>query len=602
MKGEIGSEIAAGLASSLAKSVEHEEGLPESATQIQMLLALCSRWVRDAGTLEELIDWLDSGAADEIRSDFDRVLEWPLVQALGAFVQSAWASKWDQATDWSAWIRRLDKVYAYAKCRASPNLAAEAAKAKAIVLTEYLSRPNDAMEAIDVAEREFGRSAVLDEQRVNVLFQGGDDTKVVELWERFVADHEVAIDPFAYRRVAISAARLHMWLLAEKNFRKAAEVTKAMPNSWSRVGLLADCALVVSLEGGQRRAASTLVEALNSLPDSASEDNAHGEAVQRIMSEIGRRIEDALYKPSDAEPKIEPGRASSPSLEVPRIASGQSLRTALTTAQVVKLAACFGIPTPVPDVSLLESADTLSRVMVHWVLAEARLAMALAQDTSSTFITPFVEFVAATAMLGRTRASEIGESIPPTNNDLADYGQWLGHVVAAACCSGDMLVEHLHQWLSTVRALDNPPNGLELLILQIQAGAQIETRNELWSVVADFNASIGTRCGAAAKLMQKGLPPTELLQIQVWLTSAMMGGASGARQELFAFSVAKRFATFWGNVAANPFQLRTPRVTVPGIKANIAEVSEGRVTLRTFLLQMSRILNQPVGDFVPHVR
>jgi tetratricopeptide (TPR) repeat protein len=602
MKGDIGSEIAEGLASSLAKSVEAEEGFPPNATQIQVLLALCSRWIRDAETLEELIQWLDTDAPEDIRSDFDRILEWPLVQTMGAFVQSAWASKWEQTTDWSAWLALFDYVYAYAKRRTAPNLAAEAIKGKAIVLAEYLSRAEEALEIIDDAEQEFGRNAVLDEQRINVLFQRGSDSKVVELWEQFVTDNQPVFDPFAYRRAAISAARLRMLGKAEEYFRKAAEVAKEMPDTWTRVGLLADCALVISMEGSQRRAAATLAEAFKSLPKPSVEGDARGEAVQRFMAEICRRIENALYKPSDTGLKVEPGQVSSPSLKVSQLAQGQSLRTVLTMAQVDKVAACFGIPGISADIQDFESPDAFSGEMVRWVFAEARLSEAFYRGADANFIRCFVQFVAATAALGRLRSGECGDGRPSTVGEFSGSEQWFGLVVAGVCCSGAALDENLRLWMTMLKEFSSEQNEIERLIAQIEGGAQIGTTAELRSVVVDSNATTATRCGAAAKLMLKGVGPAELLQIQAWLTSVMMADASSARQELFDFHVTARFSALWERVTASPFQLHTPRVTVPSIKASIAAAAEGRVTLRTFLLGLSRTLNIPLGKFVEHVR
>ncbi|CAE6866444.1 hypothetical protein R75461_08304 [Paraburkholderia nemoris] len=301
LTGEIGATVADGLSSFLGKSETVRGGIPVVATQVQILLAFCARWVRSASTLRELIDWLDSSATDEVRRDFDVVIEWSFVQVAGAFVQSAWVDEYDDDTDWVLWLELFDLTYEYAKRRASPNLGRETAKAKAIVLTEYQSRPDEALQLLDAAERDFGYSAVLGEQRVNVLFQINDYARVLELWSRLVSVSQPALDPFAYRRAAISAARLGMWEKAAEIFRSAAAATDLVEYSWTRFGLQVDGALAASLGGRQRIAAEILAEAVNSLPASAADEgDEQGEALQRAASEVYRRIEKVLWASSDA--------------------------------------------------------------------------------------------------------------------------------------------------------------------------------------------------------------------------------------------------------------------------------------------------------------
>ncbi|CAE6866456.1 hypothetical protein R75461_08305 [Paraburkholderia nemoris] len=239
---------------------------------------------------------------------------------------------------------------------------------------------------------------------------------------------------------------------------------------------------------------------------------------------------------------------------------------------------------------------------VRWLVAEARLAASFADGAGTEFIRNLVQFLAATATMQRLGVRAMERDSELAADESVDAGQWLGLLVAGVCCAGPALGDHLEKWLEACRSMSAAPEGLESLVRQLQAGAQVEERHMLWGVVADVSSGVGIRCGAAAKLLLEGLCPAELLRIQGWLTSAVLSDASAICQELFNFHMAERFARDWTRIAQNPFQLPIPRATVPAIKASIETIREGRGTLRTFLLGISRAVGQPLGDFMDRVR
>ena len=219
------------------------DGLPESGTSAQAIFLCASRSVRGLSDLEELLQWLDNVATEEIRQQFDTMLEWPVVQNLGAFVQGAWVAAHEQTKDWEPWIALLERVEEYAKRRGSPRFGREAAKARAIILTEYLARSEDALRVLDQAEATFGPSAVLMEQRANVLFQERDDESVLEIWSQLTSDpvSRATLDPFAYRRAGMSAARLKQWEKAGEIFRDGADSIQPGSLELTRFGLWCRC-------------------------------------------------------------------------------------------------------------------------------------------------------------------------------------------------------------------------------------------------------------------------------------------------------------------------------------------------------------------------
>ncbi len=602
--GEIGAAMVEGHASFLRATEAAGDEIPTTATQTEILLALSARWVRSASTLRGLLEWLDSDSTLDLRGDFDKVLGWPLVQTSGAFVQSAWVAVHEEVTDWTPWLELFDLVREYAIRRKSPNLGREAAKAKAIVLTEYLSRADEALQILDAAGQEFGSSPILSEQRINVLFQTNDDAKVLEHWSQLIAEgRQLVSDPFAYRRVAISAARLGQWERCEELFRTAAALANTLGDGWMRFGLTVDSALAVSLGGNQRRATELLVQALVTLPASASEEgDERAEAQQRAASEVCRYIDSAQWAPAEAKPKFRPGYVSDPGLRVPKPTAGQGMRTALLYGQVAKLSACLGAPAPLLDAPTVASLADSPYPYVRWLAAEAQLAYSLSTGAGAKFIDCFAQFIRATATIRKLGSHAMNEQASSIEVELDDASQWLGTLVAGTCCTGSTLSEHFIQWLDTAGTSSTVPVGLEALIRQLQAGAKLESTRELWDSVADTHSAIGVRCGAAAKLRLYPLRPAELLHVQGWLTAATISDASFACQDLFNLHMAQRFACQWTRLLQNPFQLPTPRTTVPAIRAAIAEITRGRGTLCSLLSKISHALGQPLGEFMDRVR
>lgn len=603
LTGEIAEVSATGFQSFFEKN-DPKAGIPTSGTRTQVMLVFCARWVRGASALREVIEWLDLRATDGIRSEFDSVLAWPFVQTAGAFVQCAWAAEHDKITDWTPWLELFEFIDRYAKRRSSPALGREAAKAKAIILTEYLSRAEDALQVLSSADASFGESAVLNEQRANVLFQTNDDAQVLEVWSELVTNpsNRFALDPFAYRRAAMSAARLGLWEKAEEIFRDAIVSIDPAGFVWTRFGLMIDCSLAISLGGAQLRAAELLAEAVLSLPASAAEEgDVRWEALQRAASEVCRRIENTLWKPSDDEPMFQPGYASSPELRMPESQAGQEMRTAMLRGQVAKLCACLGVSMQLLDASEVAALGLSRYFFVRWQIAEAQLARSFATGAGDDFIPAIVRLDATTASLERQGRGVIEKETDAETDQPTAPDRWFGLLVAGACCAGSNLNAHLALWLAACDAAPSVLDGVGTSVRQLQAGVSTPS-HMLRQVVANTSNSTGVRCGAAVKLLLEPLHPHEALNIQGLVASALVSDASFMCQEVCNHHLSLRFASTWVKLAQSPFNLPSPKTTVPALLIAVKNVKEGRGTLRTLLTAVSVAIGQPLGNFMDRVR
>ena len=588
----------------LGKPDVAEIGIPENGTTAQMMLMFLNRSIRDSASLEELLRWLGNEATEELRQQFDAMLEWPIVQAVGAFVQGAWAAKHEETQDWTPWLRLLEKVDDYAKRYISPRFGREAAKAKAILLTEYLDRSNDAISVLDHANMDFGSSSVLLEQRANVLSHKQDDEKVLEIWAQLTSDpaSRALLDPFAYRRAGISAARLKRWAEAEQIFLTAAAPLTPGPFGPTKFGLQVDAALVASLRGDQSSASRILAEAVLTLPsEAATEGDLRWDAVQRVSVEVCRTIAKAHWKQEGIEPRVKVGDASSTTLKLSKTEPGQKARNEMTRVQALHLATTLAAG-PSSIASEIEALANSKYVYVRWYASEARLAVSYANGAGAGFIRALVAFEKAYADLSSKREtlSPLEPDEGPASDLIIAPEQLFGLLAAGIICGGNNLLPNLNIWLEESGqevGVDAPlTNAVRMLIDGASGAADI-----LEAALQNTGNPATVRCGAAARLLCNGPGASKTLQLQAFLTSALVSDKSFARQELCNLHAARRFAGAWRTHTENRFQFSCPRTTVPKLLHTVDEIVAGTGTLKSLLQAAANALGEPLESFMERV-
>lgn len=580
-----------------------EAGIPASGTIVQMMFLFSNQSVRNLASLGELLHWLDHEATEELRQQFDAMLEWPIAQGVGAFVQGAWAAKHEETTDWEPWIRLLEKVDDYAKRRSSPRFGREAAKARAIMLTEYLERSNDALVVLDRAISDFGPSPVLLEQRANIFSYKQDDERVLEIWAQLTSSpaSKATLDLFAYRRAGISAARLKRWDDAQQILKDAISSIPSGQFELTKFGLQVDAALVASLLNDQASASRILAEAVLALPlEAPAEGDLRWDAVLRTAVEVCKTIKTSFWKRERIDSRINVGDASSPNLKSLKPEPGQAARNELMRAQIFQLAATLGVGPP----SLTEAVQQLldSRyAYARWLAAEARLALSYANGAGTGFIKALVDFEKSYVDLSAKRGLS---PLEPDEGQASDLRiapeEWFGLLVAGIICGSNDLLPNLNIWLEEsvhVLGADAPlTNAVQMLINEA-----LGTPGTLEATVLNINAPAAARCGAAAKLLWNEPVASKTLQLQTFLTSALVCDKSFANQALFNLHVARRFAAAWPAHTENRFQFSCPRITVPTLLHTADGIKAGTDTLKSLLKAASNALDQPLGNFMQRV-
>jgi hypothetical protein len=573
-------------------------GIPSNGTIGQLMLIFANKSIRDITSLEELLTWLDTDASEDFRQQFDTMLEWPIVQTLGAFVHGAWAANHEDTRDWAPWLATFHRITDYSKRRNSPRFGREAAKAEAIILTEHLERSQEAFDVLDRAEAIFGPSPVLLEQRANSLFYTQNDEMVLTLWNTLTNDpaSQTILDPFAHRRAAISAARLEQWDLAEHIFIAASKKI-TQPFDITKFGLQVDAALVASLGGKQRTAARILAEAAVMIPSEASvEGNQRWEAAQRVAATVCTVIEKAYRKRSGIETGIRPGDASSPALKAAKSEVGQLYRSELTKARILRVAGAFGVP-PSSHAQELQTLTGSKYPLVRWMAAQAGIAHAYACGGGPGFIrrildleTAFADFVQKKDALKQMEPDD-----GPDPNLAITPERWMGLLVAGMVCSGANLIIHINTWLDESMQYVGVDAALTQIVRLVRDGVSRPSA-DIDETIYDRDNPLGIRCGAAAKRLLDVPEASKTLELQKFLVLVLTLDSSIALQELFNLHVARHFAGIWRIHAENQFQFYSPGKSVPVLMKAIEDVESGSGTLRGLLEAAASGLLQPLHD------
>lgn len=604
-------ELDTGLGEQFFQTPKAVIGLPNSGTTAQTIFLCATMCVRDLTNLDELLQWLDSVATEEIRQQFDIMLEWPLVQDSGAFVLSAFGAIYDKTDKWEPWLDFLELVNEYAIRRGSPRFGREAAKTKAIILTEYLSRSEDALRVLEEAEVTFGPSPVLMEQRANVLFQTNNDETMLETWSQLASDPEnrATLDPYAYRRAGMSAARLKQWEKAGQIFLEGADSIQSGSLELTKFGLCIDAALALSLGGSQTAAAKILSDAVLSLPaEAAADGNEHWEALQRVAVSVCSTIEEGVWKPTEIKPPCECGNASSPGLKFikadpgKRVDPGQAARSELTQVQVLRLVSTL-VKNPAGVARELEVLASSRNFYVRWMASEARLSLLFSTGAGDGFIEELLAFDRNTTelMVNKQKGASLLEPDDGPNLTLQITPQrWFGLLCAGVICSGPNLVAHLNIWLDdSIRFLGDDA-VLTNQIRSLLMGAS-QPPEFLTSTINDPASPMPVRYGALAQWWNCGLPAKNTLKAQALLTSGMMRDESYARQQIFNRHIARCFADDWRTHAQNRFQFCSPSTSVPVLLATLDGLEHGNATLKSVLVAASSALGEHLELFIERV-
>lgn len=578
--------------------------IPAEWPPAQVLLALRVSSVKTLEDFRELIGWLESQASDQIRKGFDESINWSPVRACGAFVHAAWAREDSDGTGrWNEWLTAIDSAYRFAKEHAALNFGREIAKAKSIILSEYLERTDAALEVLASAERDFGTSAVLREQRANIFFRAQDDESVLALWSEMSASQstiDVVDDPFAYRRVAISAARLNKWNEAADYFLKGADCMNAAFIGQARAGLLADAAFALWKAGAERDASRILGKAVLELPTAAASDgDGRWEAIQRVMSEIATTLSgNRPTTAGDVSERVTPGLASSPSLNIEQPIPGQKLRSEL----LVTVTAQAEVQYADASMELIERAirlESSSYPFVRFKATELIVLRELTHGLSADFIKAARHFHSELAYRTVNHDALTSDSGPLPIPSSFDMEPVIGLLVVGLICSRMPLREAVADWIATSRESCDSYAVRELE--QIQTGLSLDSA-QAREVLMSSDVPALQRCAAAFVFLQGDQRSArETGGAQALIGSAIVTAILFLRHRAVSGKVIRWLASHWPLLLKERFQFNQPVVNVPRLEIAVSEGAKGRGSLSSFMAVVSTATGVRLGEWLKYL-
>lgn len=563
------------------------DGVPVGTGPSDMMFAAASAFINDMDSFRALLHWLEHVADDVGRQQLERVIVWPFVQRSGAFIHNAWMSRHEETQDWEPWLEVLQDGLHYAKTFGSPNFGREVAKSMAIVLTEYLNRSWDALSVLANAAREFGASAMLLEQEVNVRYQSGDDAGAMAAWQLLAAhtDATSALSAYSFRRAGICAARLGRIEEAASLFQAGADSISSERYAITKFGLRADAANALFMTRNYGGAAGLLHGAVVDLPQVASAEGCvKWEAVLRSAAFLSRSIEAGWKKDMKCprEP-IAPGHLSTAGLAMSQCEAGQAVRSTILLLESTELAASLGVlagPTEPYEFQAVPCTTPYVRLLA----ARANLAKRFALRSHAGIAAAILELEFAHRVIAEVGVEGGMREISalPELNIRPDA--LTGLFVAGLCCASSPPHESLRGWAAEIASFVNVQMGVETLMLSAADRVSSRSRNELEGVCDSAGEPGLVRCAAAIAVLNQKPEVGRTWQLQALLASGCVSDLSHQSQEVFNLHLAVRFSEVWIDFMKAPFRLSNPRRTLPALERVCYELHSGRATLKDLLV------------------
>lgn len=586
-------------ASVLAEGVAHMKAMPAlpgfapspDATTFQFFLSLRGGAIRTLRDFNDLLAFLSNPHNKALADQFDEMLDWPHVRDLGAFVHTGWVAEANKDNpDWPSWLVSFDRALDACGSCGFPLYGAQVARAKSIVLSEYTGDLPGAFVVLDRATELFGPSSVIEEQRINLIGQSGDHGPALSAWDATIARFgaQAVTDPFAYRRAAISAAKVGQFDRASALFEQGAR-QQSDGFERTRVGLLVDGAYCALRAGQLRRCSALLTEGVLMLPPEASaEGDKRWEAVIQAANATGQLFENPGKLSPDGKPfEIAFGRASQPDLAVDELTPGQGMRVQLLQTQAAFLEAHW----PDGSTAMFERADVLMRgedLLTRLNGSKSLILRELVHGTSPSFLDRVLGMSDVAGALHAKRGAQAAAGVAA--EELLSGILAIGLLLA----SGDpgALLGH---WITESRDANS---GEVLTILQrLQAGFTLAPADATTEVIRVVSGDQVLNFGAAVRVCHSD---------EVWaraLAVASLRMAATVRWGLTLFfgrsldaPVARFLAERLNQQTRLPAQFSMPSIAVPTITQTVRQIRAGDAGLKVLLAVGCSVTGINPGD------
>ena len=585
--------LAQGLANVKVMPVQSGIAVPQSATLFQTFLSLRSGGVRTVRDLDDLLAFLVEPGNSALTQEFDQMLGWAYVRDLGAFVHTGWVEEANKdSPDWGPWLDAFDRALTVCVSHQLPLYGAQVARAKSIVLSEYVGNMDGGFAALDDATQMFGPSAVIEEQRINLIGQTGDHEQALAAWDAAIVrfGQQAVTDPFAYRRAAISAGRLGQFDRASSLFE---EGTTLLVEGFeeTRVGLLIDASYCALRAGQRRRCSALLTQAVLLLPREAwTEGQKRWEAIIQVANATAQLFEKPLQLHPDGKPvEIALGRASGPGVTVEDLTTGQALRIGLLETQVAYLEAHW------PDASdvmfgrvsvLLRGGDLITRLngSKSFILRE------LVRGTSPDFLGYLLGMSDVAAELHARR-------YPGTTETVSSEEMLSGLLAVGLLLATKDPQELLERWLADARSLNR--SSVVPVLERLHSGLSMVPSVAAEEAVESKSRDLAANFGAAVRVCRSDKVQARYLVVaSLRFVTAVRSGMTMFFAPSLHAPVARMLAERLNQQTRLPAQFTMPSVAVPTIVQTVRQVRAGEASLKELLAVGCSVTGVNPGDLL----
>lgn len=580
------------LVSNLAKDFSE---FPTEATTFQILLSMRASSVKTLSDLETLVAWLDTQTDERLLYEFNALFSWKFVRALGGFIHGAWAIAGDSENpQWDSWLIALDAAMSTALRKGLPKFGAELARAKSIILAEYMKQPEDGNKILAVAESMFGYSAVLAEQSVNLLYHANKHAEAVQAWQGLIAQYGIGAidDPFAYRRVAICAGEAGNLKLASELFEEGATQLQTLPSLPTRIGLLADASFSAWKAGEARRASSLLIRAALELPEASqlSADLKWSSTIVDLNRVVMLQMRDFRTSVEKEDILYSLGQGSRPGISKDGGSPEPVTAALIFEAQAGLLESQWTDASSASMQRVIKLASH-SNSIVQMTALQAVLRNQLVNGISSSFIDICASIL--NSVEAAARQFNADNDKPYTS---FQYEPLVGLLVCGLCCT-DQPKSMLVAWSQNALALQKPQ--VHDLVQGILEGLNLSPNQILQSLFGKTNTSNAVRIGAALSLLSNSYGNTRFTSLaQGFLASTIRLCSALFFVSSMTHPIAKRWALQWEVKTRTPNQFPTPDVVIPQLRDLVERAKQGRVGLSELLSTTSNAVKVDLSNII----
>lgn len=553
--------------------------LPKTATNFQIYLVIKFNMVASHKDFCELVDWVDHVNSEELLREFDVMMTWPTVMLNGLFVHMGWIAEAKlENANWARWIAELNRAWAIAKMRKMHSFGCEIARALSVIFCEQVSDFENSHVVLDHALNDFGPSAVLIEQRSNAYFQAQQYLKALETWEMLVQQFgpNACIDPYAFRRTALAAAKVERWGYAAVLFEDGANTLPRNYEMPTRCALLAEAALAMHFDGNRTDASRLIARCFEEIPKSSEiETSVHWEAALRMFGAIAYQIRGHQAMMTDGAPVIvKPGMASNPELKIGNTDENHRMRMAMLELEVLIVKAettNAELATENRVIELLRHEDPI----IRWLASISSIAYELETKTSSLFVN-LVETSFSSLEDARKKS-------PYAHLKKDPEAPIAGLYLLAAICDPRPTNELLSLWETAIGAPDFSVSRSVLSAIRKGSRAAPLAAPHL---VFNGDSSMLERCGAALSILKSTLHDAHstagaqaLLAMMIQKTGALSSLKGKGIEPLLG----RRFGESWQALVSRPHLCAAPQVTIPPLRRALQLSLQGTGSVKQLL-------------------